>query len=52
MGNPGRILKYRFSDEIIARLLSSSWWDKSMGDLKEFDFTDIELFLKKCEFIS
>jgi acetyltransferase-like isoleucine patch superfamily enzyme len=52
VGNPGRILKYRFSDEIIARLLSSSWWDKSMGDLKEFDFTDIELFLKKCEFIS
>lgn len=48
VGNPGRILKYRFSDDVISRLLSSNWWDKSMGDLKGFDFSDIDAFLKKC----
>jgi virginiamycin A acetyltransferase len=27
VGNPARVVKYRFSDEIIARLLKSEWWD-------------------------
>jgi virginiamycin A acetyltransferase len=49
VGNPGRILKYRFSDDIILKLLSSNWWDKSIDDLKGFDFSDVDAFLKKCE---
>jgi hypothetical protein len=48
VGNPGKVLKYRFSDDVILRLLSSNWWDKSMSDLKGFDFSDMDAFLKKC----
>lgn len=49
VGNPGRILKYRFPDDVILRLLSSNWWDKTISDLKGFDFSDVNAFLKKCE---
>jgi len=49
VGNPGRILKYRFPDDVILRLLSSNWWDKTISDLKGFDFSDVDAFLKKCE---
>jgi len=47
VGNPGRVLKYRFSDEIISRLLSSNWWNRSMSELRDFNFLDIDAFLKK-----
>lgn len=49
VGNPGRILKYRFPDEIIARLLSTHWWDKSMSELKDFDFSNVNSFLKRVK---
>jgi len=49
VGNPSRVVRYRFSDEIISRLLSSNWWDKSISDLKEFDLSDVNVFLSKCE---
>lgn len=29
-GNPARIIKYRFPDEIIADLLSTRWWDYNL----------------------
>ena len=48
VGNPGRVLKYRFSDEIILRLLSSNWWDKPMSELRGFDFSNVDSFLNKC----
>lgn len=34
-GNPIRIIKYRFSDEIIELLLKYKWWDKEDKDLKK-----------------
>jgi acetyltransferase-like isoleucine patch superfamily enzyme len=49
VGNPSRVVKYRFSEEIIARLLASCWWDKSISDLKGYDFSDPEAFLKKSD---
>ena len=49
VGNPSRVVRYRFSDEIISRLLSSNWWDKSISDLKEFDLSDVNVFLSKYE---
>ena len=52
VGNPGRVVKYRFSDEIISRLLSSNWWDKSISDLKGFDFSDMNAFLYVFEHTS
>lgn len=33
-GNPARILKYRFSPEIIQKLLKEKWWEKSIDELK------------------
>lgn len=34
VGNPGRVVRYRFSPEIIERLLSEKWWEKSIDELK------------------
>lgn len=34
-GNPAKVIKYRFSDEIIDKLLSSNWWEKSKTDIEE-----------------
>jgi acetyltransferase-like isoleucine patch superfamily enzyme len=33
MGNPGRVVKYRFSEKVIAELRESRWWEKPLGDL-------------------
>jgi acetyltransferase-like isoleucine patch superfamily enzyme len=33
-GNPARILKFRFSDEIINKLLEIQWWDYSADFIK------------------
>lgn len=49
VGNPSRVVKHRFSDEIISRLLISNWWDRSIADLRGFDFSDINRFLCQCE---
>lgn len=48
-GVPAKIIKYRFSQDIIDRLLEIKWWDKDeawLSDNKE-SFTDIEGFLGK-----
>jgi virginiamycin A acetyltransferase len=39
LGNPGRVVKYRFPPEVIARLLEEKWWEKDLddlGDITEF----------------
>jgi virginiamycin A acetyltransferase len=40
LGNPARVVKYRFSEEIIAQLLEEKWWEKDLPELarnaKEF----------------
>ena len=48
-GVPARIIKKRFSDEVIEKLLRIKWWDWDRKDLKEklIDFNDIDTFLKK-----
>jgi acetyltransferase-like isoleucine patch superfamily enzyme len=33
LGNPGRVVKYRFSEPVIARLLEEKWWEHEPGDL-------------------
>lgn len=45
-GVPARVIRYRFSDEKIQRLLQVKWWDWGIGDLKHRfkDFHDIEEF--------
>jgi acetyltransferase-like isoleucine patch superfamily enzyme len=35
VGNPARIVRYRFSEEKIQELLESKWWEKSIEELKD-----------------
>lgn len=34
VGNPARVVKYRFDDEMIVLLLQYKWWDKDEEKLK------------------
>ena len=34
VGNPARVVRYRFSTPIIESLLESKWWEKSIDELK------------------
>jgi acetyltransferase-like isoleucine patch superfamily enzyme len=34
LGNPGRVVKYRFSPETIADLLEERWWDKDVQEIR------------------
>jgi acetyltransferase-like isoleucine patch superfamily enzyme len=40
VGNPGRIIRSRFTDDIIERMLKSQWWKYSYLDLYKIDFTN------------
>lgn len=47
-GAPAKLIRYRFSEEQIKKLIKIKWWDfeqSSLLKLKE-DFSDIEVFLK------
>jgi virginiamycin A acetyltransferase len=35
LGNPARVVKYRFPEEVIARLLEEKWWEKDLAELTE-----------------
>ena len=34
IGNPARVVKYRFSEKTIAEMLASKWWDRSLIELR------------------
>lgn len=36
IGNPARLVRYRFSQKIIGDLMASRWWEKSIEELKPF----------------
>lgn len=48
-GNPARVIRKRFNDDIINRLLESRWWEMSDNQLKTLavDIKDPESFLNK-----
>lgn len=52
VGNPARIVRYRFSEEIIAQLLSIAWWnwpDEKIVQAMPFLLSnDINAFLNYC----
>ena len=39
VGNPARVVRFRFPEEVIADLLASRWWEKSIDDLEIKEFT-------------
>jgi acetyltransferase-like isoleucine patch superfamily enzyme len=51
VGNPARILKYRFDAEIIQKLLTLKWWELSIDLLRNITFDDINSALRQLEAI-
>lgn len=49
IGNPGRIIKYRFPESLIAKLLASQWWNYRYPDFEGMDITQPEAFLEQLE---
>lgn len=53
VGNPAKVIRYRFSPEIIEQLLDSEWWLLSDEKLRELDAyfydTDIDAFLNRVQ---
>jgi acetyltransferase-like isoleucine patch superfamily enzyme len=51
-GIPAKVIRYRFNEEIIEKLLELKWWNKEKHELIDLPFNDvnasIEKFLKKC----
>ena len=51
VGVPSKVIKYRFSSEIIEELLFLKWWDKGFKWIKENSiyFSDVEVLIKKMK---
>ena len=41
-GVPAKVIKYRFSKEIIEQLLEIKWWDLPFKEVAKLPFEDIE----------
>lgn len=52
-GNPARIIRRRFPEEIAGRLKALAWWDWEHAQLRialdDFRALSVEAFLEKCE---
>lgn len=48
-GVPARIIKYRFSPEIIADLLKLKWWDLPDEEIANLTFNDIKVCIKELK---
>lgn len=46
-GNPGKVIKARFSEEQIVALQESRWWDSDFSLLSTLPFGDVERFLQE-----
>ena len=48
-GVPATVKRYRFSEDVIARLLAAKWWDLELSQLSGLPFNDIERCLDAIE---
>ncbi len=48
-GVPARIIKYRFDDKTIQRLLSARWWDRDIETIRNLPMYDVEKSLNILE---
>jgi acetyltransferase-like isoleucine patch superfamily enzyme len=50
-GNPAKLIRYRFDESVIRRLLASQWWNRSDADLHRLGpyFNDVDKFLDAVE---
>lgn len=53
-GVPAKVIKYRFSQEIINQLLEIKWWNQSEQWIEKYadEFEDINYFLKKNRIVN
>lgn len=51
-GVPARIIRYRHSAEVIARLLESAWWELPVNMLQRLPLDDPERFLDRLAELS
>ncbi|MDG6936809.1 MAG: CatB-related O-acetyltransferase [Nitrososphaerota archaeon] len=53
VGNPAKIVKYRFDQEKINKLLNLNWWELDIEDIKNiiplFYSKDLDIFIKEVE---
>ena len=47
-GNPAKLIKYRFSEETIKKLMESKWWEKDIDQLRA-DESEFKTFLRPLE---
>ena len=47
VGVPARIIRYRFSEEIIKKLLLLKWWD--INEASQLDFNNVEKCIESLE---
>ena len=48
-GAPARLLRYRFDEDTIEKLLASKWWEWPDEKLKKADFSSTERFFRSLE---
>ncbi len=46
-GNPARVLRYRFPDNVIAALIDLQWWRYSVFNLPRMNYTNINEFIAR-----
>lgn len=49
VGNPARVLRYRFNEDVVDTLLRLKWWELDMMYLKGVDFSDINKAIASIE---
>lgn len=49
VGSPAKVLRYRFSQDIVSRLLALAWWDYCIYDLFDVPMNEIEPALDVLE---
>jgi len=45
-GNPAKVIRYRFLEKIIEKLLASEWWEYSPKSLLKLELHNVEAFLE------
>jgi virginiamycin A acetyltransferase len=48
-GSPARIIRYRFDEDVIARLLALQWWNYNILELADLDMGDIDRAIATIE---
>lgn len=48
-GVPAKVIKYRFSENIIKELLELKWWDLPEKEIQKLEWNDIETCIKQIK---